>query len=249
MKPRLIDEFDRIERTLVVVAHPDDAEARAGGTIARIARGPGEVRIILCTDGSKGSQEPGADVASLARLRQKEQRAAAGCLGITETCFLGHPDGELENTSGLRRELVQNIRSFRPDLVITHDPWAQYQLHPDHRATGWAACDAVMAARGPLYYPDVPVPHTVPELWLMATTSPDIFVDISTSLDRKLEALACHVSQRDHEPEMREKVTRRDRGAGQLVGVEFAELFRRLALSVAGPATGQQTFEMIREGS
>lgn len=229
--------WNRLERyttVLVVVAHPDDAEARAGGTIARLTKQATKVHLIVCTDGSKGTQEWHPDIRWLVARRRQEQLSASSRLHVEQTHFLGHVDGELENTRAFKYDLVRQIRLLRPELIITHDPWALYQLHPDHRATGFATCDAVMAAGGGLYYPELAIeglaPHHVGQLLLMASTTPNVFINIEDTIIPKLDALACHVSQGDHQPAVQQRVYKRDQQAGQMVNIAYAEPFRCLTL-------------------
>ena len=186
-------------RAMTIGAHPDDAEFGAGGTLARWTAGGCEVLMLVVTDGSKGTWDHTLDPADLIRTRQEEQRRAASVLRISETVMLDHRDGELEYTMALREELCLWIRRFRPDVVLTHDPWRRYMLHPDHRVTGWAALDGVVAARDHLFFPnqlteDV-TKHRPEALLLWAAADPDHWEDISATFDQKVEALLCHSSQ------------------------------------------------------
>ena len=141
-------------RVLAIGAHPDDAEFGAGATLAKWAAGGAHVTILVLTDGSKGAWDPAASPAELVRIRAEEQRRAAEALGVAETVNLGCVDGELEYTMELRAEICGRIRRVRPDVVLSHDPWRRYMLHPDHRAAGWAAVDGVVAARDHLFFPE-----------------------------------------------------------------------------------------------
>jgi len=186
-------------RALAVGAHPDDAEFGAGGTLASWARQGTEVTLIVVTDGSKGSWDPGEDPAALVAAREAEARAAAAALGATRVLFLGEIDGELEPERRLKAEVARWIRRLRPDVVLTHDPWQRYQLHPDHRATGWIVADAVVAARDPLFFPeqldDGLAAHRPAALLLWSADEPDHWEDVAGGLDRKVAALLCHASQ------------------------------------------------------
>ena len=186
-------------RAMTIGAHPDDAEFGAGGTLARWAAAGCEVSMLVVTDGSKGTWDPTLDPPGLAQIRSNEQQQAANVLGATDIVMLEHRDGELESTMALREELCLWIRRLRPDVVLTHDPWRRYMLHPDHRATGWAAVDAVVAARDHLFFREQLVEglteHRPEALLLWAADEPDHWEDISDSLDRKVEALLCHSSQ------------------------------------------------------
>ena len=143
------------ERALAVGAHPDDIEFGAGATLAGWAAAGCEVSLYVCTDGSKGTWDPDTDVAALVATRQAEARAAAEALGATgEVVFGGAVDGELENSRQTRASLVATIRRLRPDVLLGHDPWKRYRLHPDHRAAGYLTCDALVAARDPHFFRD-----------------------------------------------------------------------------------------------
>jgi LmbE family N-acetylglucosaminyl deacetylase len=220
---------------LVVMAHADDAEVRAGGVVSLLTRRERDVYYAICTDGSKGSQDRHDSAESIAARRQAEQLAAAAKLGVRQVYFLGCVDGEISNPAALQRDLVCLLRTLRPEVVITHDAWAPYQLHVDHRITGMATCDAVMAARSPRFYPEQVAaglePHTVKQLWLAASLQPNIFVNIGEVISQKLEALACHVSQGGHTSSIQQRVRNRDHEAGRVVNAPFAEPFRRLMLS------------------
>lgn len=193
------DLLDVPKRAMTIGAHPDDAEFGAGGTLARWADAGSQLLMLIVTDGSKGTWDYQMDPVELIRQRKEEQRRAADALGVTDLAMLGHPDGELENTMALREELSLWIRRFQPGVLLTHDPWRRYMLHPDHRATGWAAADAVVAARDHLFFPGQLVDglgeHRPDALLLWAADEPDYWEDISATFDRKIEALLCHSSQ------------------------------------------------------
>lgn len=186
-------------RALTIGAHPDDAEFGAGGTLACWADQGCEAVILVVTDGSKGTWDQTLQPEDVAATRGSEQEKAARVLGVADTVMLGHPDGELEYSQSLRAELCHWIRRVRPNVVLTHDPWRRYMLHPDHRITGWAAVDAVVAARDHLYFPEQLTgrltEHRPDALLLWAPDEPDYWEDISETVDRKIEALLCHSSQ------------------------------------------------------
>src|SRR5437763_8771907 len=142
------------QRILVIMAHPDDAEFICGGTIARLAAEGCDIHYLLVTSGNRGSHEEGMSMERLGRMREEEQRHAAEVLGVREVTFLGHDDGEVEVSTALRRELVQVVRQWQPDVVFTFDPWRRYEIHPDHRAVGECALDALAASRMPMYFPE-----------------------------------------------------------------------------------------------
>ncbi len=145
-------------RALAVAAHPDDVEFGCGATLAKWAAAGCVVHHLVCTDGSKGSWDPEEDVDALVAARQDEQRAAAKALGATgEVVFLGAVDGELDETRDLRRDMARWIRILQPDVVLGHDPWQRYRLHPDHRHAGFLTIDGIVAARDPHFHPDLGV--------------------------------------------------------------------------------------------
>jgi LmbE family N-acetylglucosaminyl deacetylase len=223
---------------LVVMAHPDDAEFSAGGTIARWVSAGSVVDYCLLTRGDKGTSDPDALSGDVAAVREREQRAAAAVLGVRSVRFLGHPDGMLENTLALRREIVAVIRELRPAAVISSDPTRRYgptySNHPDHRAAADATLDAIFpSARDPLAFPDLRraglEPHRVAEVYLSNPTEATVAVDISTTLETKIAALVQHASQVTEE-RLRTFLPTRAADAGQAAGVEYAELFFRIEL-------------------
>lgn len=185
------------ERALAIAAHPDDIEFNAGGTLAKWAAAGCEVSYLVCTDGSKGSWDPDDDQAALVLRRQDEQRAAASALGASgEVVFLGRVDGELTATPETVAEIARWIRVLRPSIVLGHDPWKRYRLHPDHRAAGFLTVDAVVAARDPHFFPDQGVAHHRPDaLLLFEADEPDHQEDVTGFAEAKLAALERHVSQ------------------------------------------------------
>ena len=222
-------------RVLAVYAHPDDADVACGGSLARWVDRGAEVHVLVCSRGEKGSSEPGADADALARRRAEELAAAADVTGAVGHEILGYGDGELDNTSELREELVTRVRSLQPDTVLTHDPTAVffgsgYVSHHDHRSVGWAVLDACAPASGsPLYFPGAGPPHLVEAVYLSGTLEPDVWVDISDVVDRKVGALRCHRSQVGDDTEWVDEVVReRAAEAGAGVSVGYAEAFRRL---------------------
>jgi LmbE family N-acetylglucosaminyl deacetylase len=188
-------------RALAIGSHPDDIEIGCGATLAKWAAGGCVVSHLVCTDGSKGSWDVHEDPDRLVRTRQAEQRAAAAALGATGECvFLDAVDGELEVTLERRREIAYWIRVLRPEVVLGHDPWKRYRLHPDHRAAGFLTVDAVVAARDPHFFGDQGVPHHRPRaLWLFEADEPDHVEDVAGAggafVDAKIDALLAHRSQ------------------------------------------------------
>lgn len=184
-------------RALAVGAHPDDIEFGCGGTLAKWAAAGCEIHHLVCTDGSKGSWDPAEDVAELVAVRQREQRAASRALGGKgDVVFLGWPDGELEAGIRQRWEICAWIRRIRPDVVLGHDPWKRYRIHPDHRNAGFLLTEGVVAARDPHFFPeqDAP-PHRPSALMLFESDEQDHVEDVSGHGDAKVAALLEHRSQ------------------------------------------------------
>jgi LmbE family N-acetylglucosaminyl deacetylase len=195
---------DGVSRVLMVLAHPDDVDFGAAGSVAAWTDAGVEVAYCIVTDGDAGGSDRSISRAEMAAVRRDEQRAAAKEVGVTEVTFLGHPDGRLASTIELRRDISRVIRQFRPDRVVAQSPernWSRiYASHPDHLAAGDAAACAVYPdARNPFAHPELLEeglePHTVPELWVMATERADRVVDVTGQFGRKLAALRSHRSQ------------------------------------------------------
>ncbi|MEZ4672463.1 MAG: PIG-L deacetylase family protein [Anaerolineae bacterium] len=222
------------QRALVIVAHPDDIEFGAAGTIANWTDAGIQVVYCMVTNGAAGSNDPDADLNALIRSRQEEQCAAAAIVGVTDVRFLGYPDGALQPTMELRRDLTRLIRDLKPDRVMIQDPTlilagSFYINHPDHRATGEAALYAVFpSAETRPIFPELLAegyePHHVTELWLQFSEKADEVVDITTQIDRKIKALLSHKSQVG--PEVEEMVRQWDREAGKPYGYQYAETYR-----------------------
>ena len=230
------------ESALAIGAHPDDVEFGCGGTLAKWAASGCVVHHLVLTDGSKGTWNPEADVAALAAQRQLEQREAARRLAGSnagEVVFLGQVDGELDSTLALRGEVARVIRMLRPHVVLGHDPWKRYRLHPDHRHAGLLACDGIVAARDPHFFKEHRLPHWRPDVLLLwEADEPDHVEDVTGFVDLKLHALEAHESQFEStmkaaDPEQivafRERIRLRLGGLGAHHGVEFAEVFKRIA--------------------
>lgn len=184
---------------LAIGAHPDDVEFGCGGLLAKWAADGCVVHHLVCTDGSKGTWDPDVDVAALAARRKEEQREAARRLAgpnAGEAHFLGRVDGELDSDLVTRGEVARIIRELRPQVVLGHDPWKRYRLHPDHRHAGLLACEGIVAARDPHFFREQGVAHHRPEaLLLWEADAPDHAEDVSGFVDVKLDALAAHESQ------------------------------------------------------
>lgn len=233
---RLLEEVPGV--VLAVFAHPDDPDVAAGGTLARWAAAGSEVHVCLCAEGDKGSLDPAADTARLVERRRAETAEAGRILGVARHHWLGFPDGGLEDGPELIGRIVEVVREVRPAAVVAPDPTAvffghTYVNHRDHRATGWAALDAVSpAASNPHYFPGRGPAHRVGEIYLAGTLEPDVWVDVSSTIEAKAAAIACHASQLGGAGEwLRGEVRRRAEDAGREAGVAFAEAFRRVALA------------------
>jgi LmbE family N-acetylglucosaminyl deacetylase len=184
------------ERALAICAHPDDIEIGCGGTLAKWAAAGCSIHHLVLTDGSKGTWDKDRDVASLVATRQEEQREAARRLGGGDVAFLGWPDGELRNTIREQWEVSRWIRQIRPDVVLGHDPWRRYRLHPDHRNAGFVVTDALVAARDPLFFSDQELPpHRPRALLLFEADVANHVEDVAGFEDIKISALLAHRSQ------------------------------------------------------
>jgi LmbE family N-acetylglucosaminyl deacetylase len=225
---------------LYIVAHPDDPEFGAGGTIARWTHSGAKVTYVIVTDGSKGSNDQEITAEQLIHMRQAEQRAAAQILGVSEVIFLGYPDGQVYNTPELRKDLVRQIRLHRPDLVVTHDPTARfisnrYINHPDHRAVGDTALDAIFPlARDRLNFPEHEceglVSHAVMNVLMRPTTEPNLWMDISETLELKIDALRQHRSQIGDPEALAERIRQRAKEYAEGTTYTYAERFRHINL-------------------
>ncbi len=223
---------------MAVGAHPDDLEWYAGGTAAKLTRAGAQVVLVVCTDGAKGTYDPQTDGRELAARREAEQRRAASLLGLKDVIFLGYPDGELEPTAELRRRLAELYRQYRPDLLLAFDPWKDYELHPDHIAAGRAALDARIAARMPLYYPELRerglAAWSIGEIWLFNAGAPNHWVDVTDALAWQQRALALHVSQPSvWDDAANQFIEQGAREHGERIGVKYAEAFRRIVIQGA----------------
>ncbi|MGE5236641.1 MAG: PIG-L deacetylase family protein [Acidobacteriota bacterium] len=229
------------KRILTVLAHPDDAETMAGGTLLKWAAEGCQITLCLITDGDKGTADPADSAAAVVERRRAEQQRAAARLGA-EVVRLGYPDGYLQPTLELRRDIVRVVRRVRPQLVVTNDPttWfrhSTYINHPDHRIAGHACVEALYpAVKKPSFFPELMAeglqPHVVEEVWLALTDQPDTFVDIGDVLEAKIALICEHVSQFPSEP-TRRAFTRIARETGEPKGLAAAESFRTLRLAAS----------------
>jgi LmbE family N-acetylglucosaminyl deacetylase len=227
---------------LAIGAHPDDVEFGCGATLARWAAEGCVVSHLICTDGSKGSWDPLEDVAKLVARRQDEQRAAAAALGATgSVVFLDWPDGELEAGVRQRWQVAYWIRRLRPQVVLGHDPWRRYRLHPDHRNAGFLTVDGIVAARDPHFFPEQHVEPWRPQhLLLWEADEIDHVEDADGHVDAKLRALLAHESQfrsthditdttdESQVAAFRERVVGRLARHGATAGLALGEGFKRI---------------------
>lgn len=239
------------QRAMVIAAHPDDIEFGVAGTVARWTDEGAEVCYVLVTSGDVGIADPSLTREQVREIREPEQRAAARVVGVHEVVFLREPDGEIVNTLDLRRKLVREIRRFRPDAVICNDPTILfasegYINHPDHRAVAMAALDAVFPAAGqPHVFEDLKneglSAHKTKKVYVStwSAENANTWVNITSTIDRKIEALMAHKSQMDEMESQRAANTRErisgwlrqgaaERGKGREMA--FAEQFRVITL-------------------
>lgn len=224
---------------MVVVAHPDDAEFMVAGTIARWARAGCEVTYVIITKGDKGSDDPNMTSERLTAIREAEQREAGAVLGVANYEFMGYPDGYLQPTLELRRDVARLIRKYRPHVLLTFDPTNRffsdnYVNHPDHRVAGDVALDATFpTARDRLTFPELLVdgyePWKVRQVWLSGAAEPNVWVDIGDTIELKKQALLKHPSQLGPDVVEFAEGFARMAAAGR-DGLEFAESFRRFIL-------------------
>lgn len=192
---------------MVITPHPDDAESRMAGSVARWTREGKSVVYVVATNGDKGTSNPDIPSAELARIREKEQLAAAEVLGVSHVVFLRHPDQELEDCDDFRRDLARVIRKYRPRIVVTVDPYRGRLDHRDHRITAQVTLDAVgVYSTSPLIYPELLeeglLPHQAREIWFCGTSDPNHYIDIAGTIDTKIKALGCHASQVGEVPQL-----------------------------------------------
>ena len=224
---------------MVIVAHPDDIEFSSAGTVARWINNGARVAYVLCTSGEVGIAEAGMTKEKAAKIREKEQLAAAEIVGVKDVFFLREPDGMLQPTLDLRKKIVRQIRRFKPEIVISGDPtivWAgdTYINHPDHRAAATAALDAIFPAAGqPNLFEELEeegiTAHKPRKVYVSGWSGSDLFVNIEDTIDLKITALRAHKSQmKDWDPEPRIKEWAAERGQGKEMA--YAEGFRVVTL-------------------
>jgi len=219
---------------LVITPHPDDAEFGVAGTVAKWTREGKQVVYVVCTNGNKGTSDPDVKPETLAEIRQNEQRAAAEILGVREVVFLENQDQGLEDTPEFRKQIVRMIRRYRPQTVVTADPYRRYIWHRDHRIAGQVTIDAVFPyARDHLAFPDLLEeglqPHKVKEMLFWASENINFRSDITATFDLKLAALRCHESQMKEMrfSDLEEWLRKRCRDLAEGENFELAEAFHR----------------------
>lgn len=224
---------------LAIGAHPDDVEFGCGATLAKWASAGCRLHHLVLTDGSKGTWDAAADRTALVAARRAEQRAAAGVLGGGEVTFLAWPDGELQADLSARSQVCAVIRRVRPDVVLGHDPWRRYRLHPDHRHAGWLTVDGVVAARDPQFFPELGLAPHRPERLLLWEADVANHVEDAAGFERvKTDALLAHRSQHgttmgiasaDEAATLEARIRRQLAAHGALAGLAAAEAFHCIA--------------------
>jgi LmbE family N-acetylglucosaminyl deacetylase len=227
------------ERLLVISAHPDDIEFVVAGTVAKWVRAGTLARYVVATSGDAGTHRMDIDRETLARIREAEQTAAAKVVGVPEVVYLRYPDGMVQPTLDLRRDLVREIRRFKPHTVICFDPTRLYSSgsyinHPDHRAVGQAALDAISpTAAMPLSFPEQIEqglePHRVRQIMVASSPTPDTWIDIGETIELKLDALRKHDSQHDGRRDLPTLIRGWAERSGVEAGLQYAESFLRIA--------------------
>lgn len=228
------------KRVLLVAAHPDDPEFSSAGTVALWVRSGIEVVYVLVTSGDKGTPDRDMTNDRLSSMREEEQKAAAARVGVTQVNFLRFPDGELTPSLALRGAITRMIRTYKPYAVMTHDPLTlfynnEFINHPDHRAVGQATVDAIYpTARDPLQFPEQTreglEPHKVKEIYLWGSDQANVLVDISETIESKIEALKCHASQIGDPATLGERLRARSSPVAKAHGLQYAESFRRIVM-------------------
>ncbi len=224
-------------QVMVVAPHPDDAEYGVAGTVARWVSNGKDVIYVVCTNGDKGTNDANMKPKALVRIREQEQLAAAKLLGVREVIFLRYPDQALEDTPEFRKKIVRLIRMYKPDTVVTADPYRRYIWHRDHRITGQVTLDAIFPyARDSLSYPDLLKqdlhPHKVREVLLWGSEEPNYRSNITDTFDVKVAALHCHKSQvgNSPSPDLEQRLRQRHKMMAEGEDFELAEAFHRVEI-------------------
>lgn len=225
------------QRVLVVIPHPDDAEFWCAGTVSKWITDGASVHYVLCTDGGKGTSDPGITSEELSAIREQEQKDAADALGVQDVVMLHHPDGELEDDKDFRKQLVREIRRVQPELVLCPEPYRKnLAWHRDHRIAGQVALDAVFPwARDHLHFQELwedegLEPHKTATVLFWGAEQPDTHIDISDSIDAKVNAVLAHQSQMRTQTrdEIDQFVKEWATNAGAEQDYTYAEAFRKV---------------------
>jgi LmbE family N-acetylglucosaminyl deacetylase len=222
---------------MVITAHPDDAEFGAAGSIAKWTREGRRVVYVVCTSGDKGTDDPDITPQQLVKVREEEQKAAAAVVGVSDVVFLRYPDQGLEDTPDFRKAIVRQIRKYKPETIVTSDPYRRYIWHRDHRITGQVALDAVFPyARNLPAYPDLIeeglMPHRVQKILFFGAEDVNLRIDITETFDLKLAALHCHQSQMAqlNVPDLEKRLWDRCRKIAQGADFDLAEAFHQVTV-------------------
>ncbi len=231
----MTDDQETYQRYMWVVAHPDDAEFSSAGTIHRLTSEGCEVVIIQVTSGDRGTEDTSFTPETLAKTREGEEQEAAKRLGVKHVEFLHEGDGHVLDTIPFREKIVRMIRTYKPDVLVTHDPFRPYALHPDHRGVGITAHDCVYPlARDPLYFPEHGEaglePHKTAEIWYFGAESPDIVVDITDHFDAKIHALKAHKSQVGDGDGLPDRLRERSQEVAKDEEFELGEAFKTVKM-------------------
>ncbi|MCL4540853.1 MAG: PIG-L family deacetylase [Chloroflexi bacterium] len=223
---------------LIIAAHPDDPEFGLGATQAKLTAEGRDVHIVLITSGNEGGEDPSVPDEELMAIREEEQQRAGAVLGVKSIEFLRHPDGRIVNNLDLRRDIVRAIRKYRPETIFTHDPANFFSdggiNHPDHRNVGHAVLDAIFPGAGnPRAFRELIAEgltaHKVKEVYLFFTANPNVWVDVTSYIDHKVEALRQHASQIKNPDDLRKRLHEGMARAGEVHGVGAVEGFRRIS--------------------
>ena len=226
-------------KAMIVSPHPDDAEYGVAGTVAHWTKEGKDILYVVCTNGDKGTSDVTIKPEELARIREREQLDAAKMLGVKDVVFLRHPDQGLEDTPEFRGKIVRLIRMYKPEIVVTADPYRRYLWHRDHRITGQVTLDAIFPyARDRFSYPDLMEeglhPHKVKEVLLWASEDMNYRLDITDTFDLKIAALRCHKSQMAEIPfqktEFENWLRQRHKDMAEGEDFELAEAFHRVEI-------------------
>jgi len=222
---------------MIISPHPDDSEFGVAGSVARWVKEGKKIVYVICTNGEKGTSDPNVMPEELTETRRMEQEAAADLLGVQEVVFLGYEDQSLEDTHEFRKEIVRWIRTFKPDMLVSADPYRRYIWHRDHRITGQVVLDAAFPyARDHLSYPELLKeglePHKVKEILLWASEEPNYYSDITATFEIKLAALKCHQSQvgGHHFPAIEQWLRQRAEDAARDSDYDLVEAFHRVEI-------------------